>query len=215
MIRYNLEKQQKFIDEIVKLVKIIVKEPGNRNKKTEKFKQLLNDTETFKINFCSFEPIPFPLNPDVYITKIVADKTSLFKSALMPAKLTFITTIASHEYVAIFKHGDDLRQDELILQMITLMDKLLQRENLDLKLTPYKVLATSSKHGFVQYIDSYTVADVLAKDGTIHNFFRKHNPCENGPYGISADTMDTYVKSCAGYCVITYLLGGFLWDDGE
>lgn len=191
----------------MKLVKIIVKEPGNRNKKTEKFKQLLNDTETFKINFSQFEPIPFPLNPDIYITKIVADKTSLFKSALMPAKLTFITTIASHEYVAIFKHGDDLRQDELILQMITLMDKLLQRENLDLKLTPYKVLATSSKHGFVQYIDSYTVADVLAKDGSIHNFFRKHNPCENGPYGISADTMDTYVKSCAGYCVITYLLG--------
>lgn len=54
------------------------------------------------------------------------------------------------EYEAIFKHGDDLRQDQLILQMITLMDKLLRRENLDLKLTPYKVLATSSKHGFLQ-----------------------------------------------------------------
>jgi len=46
-----------------------------------------------------------------------------------------------------FKHGDDLRQDQLILQIITLMDKLLQQENLDLKLSPYKVLATSSKHG--------------------------------------------------------------------
>lgn len=87
------------------------------------------------------------------------------------------------------------------------MDKLLRRENLDLKLTPYKVLATSSKHGLLQYIDSFTVADVLAREGSIHNFFRKHNPCENGPYGIAAETMDTYIKSCAGYCVITYLLG--------
>lgn len=121
--------------------------------------------------------------------------------------MTFVTSIASHEYVAIFKHGDDLRQDQLILQMITLMDKLLRRENLDLKLTPYKVLATSSKHGFLQYIDSYTVADVLAREGSIHNFFRKHNPCETGPYGILPETMDTYIKSCAGYCVITYLLG--------
>lgn len=109
--------------------------------------------------------------------------------------------------MAIFKHGDDLRQDQLILQMITLMDKLLRRENLDLKLTPYKVLATSSKHGLLQYIDSYTVADVLAREGSIHNFFRKHNPCESGPYGIIPETMDTYIKSCAGYCVITYLLG--------
>lgn len=109
--------------------------------------------------------------------------------------------------MAIFKHGDDLRQDQLILQMITLMDKLLRRENLDLKLTPYKVLATSSKHGFLQYIDSCTVAEVLAREGNILNFFKRHNPCDSGPYGISSEVMDTYIKSCAGYCVITYLLG--------
>ncbi|XP_053963290.1 phosphatidylinositol 3-kinase catalytic subunit type 3 [Anastrepha ludens] len=206
-IWHNLKKQQILIDELVKLVKTVAKEPGNRNKKTEKFQKLLSDTDTFKINFTGFDPRPFPLDPEIYITRIVPSKTSLFKSALMPAKLTFVTTIAKHEYVAIFKHGDDLRQDQLILQMITLMDKLLRRENLDLKLTPYKVLATSSKHGLLQYIDSYTVADVLAREGSIHNFFRKHNPCENGPYGITAETMDTYIKSCAGYCVITYLLG--------
>ncbi|XP_037955431.1 phosphatidylinositol 3-kinase catalytic subunit type 3 [Teleopsis dalmanni] len=203
----SLEKQKLFIDELVKLVKIVAKEPGNRNKKTEKFQKLLSEHDKFKINFNEFDQIPFPLDPEIHITKIVPNKTSLFKSALMPAKLTFVTTIASHEYVAIFKHGDDLRQDQLILQMITLMDKLLRRENLDLKLTPYKVLATSSKHGFLQFIDSYTVADVLAREGSIHNFFRKHNPCETGPYGITSETMDTYIKSCAGYCVITYLLG--------
>ena len=64
----------------------------------------------------------------------------------MPARLNFRTT-DNRTYTTIFKHGDDLRQDQLILQIITLMDKLLQEENLDLKLTPYKVLATSSKHG--------------------------------------------------------------------
>ena len=46
-----------------------------------------------------------------------------------------------------FKLGDDLRQDQLILQLITLMDRLLRRENLDLKLTPYNVLACSGNHG--------------------------------------------------------------------
>eukprot|EP00983_Pelagomonas_calceolata_P110217 1159645-Pelagomonas_calceolata.AAC.7 len=38
----------------------------------------------------------------------------------------------------IYKKGDDLRQDQFILQMIGLMDKLLKRESLDLRLTPYK-----------------------------------------------------------------------------
>ncbi|XP_005612913.1 phosphatidylinositol 3-kinase catalytic subunit type 3 isoform X3 [Equus przewalskii] len=128
------------------------------------------------------------------------------KSALMPAQL-FFKTEDGGKYPVIFKHGDDLRQDQLILQIISLMDKLLRKENLDLKLTPYKVLATSTKHGFMQFIQSVPVAEVLDTEGSIQNFFRKYAPSENGPNGISAEVMDTYVKSCAGYCVITYILG--------
>ncbi|XP_012520544.1 PREDICTED: phosphatidylinositol 3-kinase catalytic subunit type 3 [Propithecus coquereli] len=128
------------------------------------------------------------------------------ESALMPAQL-FFKTEDGGKYPVIFKHGDDLRQDQLILQIISLMDKLLRKENLDLKLTPYKVLATSTKHGFMQFIQSVPVAEVLDTEGSIQNFFRKYAPSENGPNGISAEVMDTYVKSCAGYCVITYILG--------
>ena len=56
-------------------------------------------------------------------------------------------TVDYETYVTIFKHGDDLRQDQLVLQIIQLMDRLLRQENLDLKITPYKVLATGSTHG--------------------------------------------------------------------
>lgn len=162
--RTILTKQQKFIDKLVKLMKNISSESGNRQKKAEKLQQLLADSDKFKFNFSKFEPIPFPLDPEVVISGIVPEKTSLFKSALMPAKLHF-KTVESKEYVAIFKLGDDLRQDQLILQMITLMDRLLSKENLDLKLTPYRVLATSTKHGFVQFIESITVAQVLSDEG--------------------------------------------------
>lgn len=206
IIHANLKKQKDFIANLVKLVKLVAKESGNRKKKAERFQQLLTDSVEFDINFTSFDPLPLPLDPEIFIKGIVPSKVSLFKSALMPSKLTFLTT-TDKEYVAIFKHGDDLRQDQLILQMITLMDKLLRKENLDLKLTPYRVLATSTKHGFMQYIESITVAEALATEGTILNFFRKFNPCETSSNGIHPDVLDTYYKSCAGYCVITYLLG--------
>lgn len=91
IIHANLKKQQCFIENLVKLVKLVTKESGNRKKKAEKFQQLLTDSDEFKINFTSFEPRPLPLDPEIFIKGIVPSKVSLFKSALMPSKLTFVT----------------------------------------------------------------------------------------------------------------------------
>lgn len=86
VIKTNLEKQQLFIDELVKLVKIVAKESGNRKKKCEKFQQLLGDSDAFRINFSNFDQIPLPLHPEIVVRGIIPMKVSLFKSALMPAK---------------------------------------------------------------------------------------------------------------------------------
>ncbi|MGH0126328.1 UNVERIFIED_CONTAM: hypothetical protein FKN15_031551 [Acipenser sinensis] len=193
VMRSLLAAQQTFVDRLVQLMKAVQRESGNRKKKTERLQALLADNE--KVNLSEIEPIPLPLEPQVRIRGIIPEKATLFKSALMPAKLIFKAEDGGR-YPVIFKHGDDLRQDQLILQIISLMDKLLRKENLDLKLTPYKVLATSTKHGFMQFIQSVPVAEVLGTEGSIQNFFRKHAPSDKGPYGISAEVMDTYVKSC-------------------
>lgn len=85
-IRVMLENQQLLIDELVKLVKLVAKESGNRKKKMEKFQQLLNEPDAFRINFKNFEPMQLPLDPSVMIKGIYPEKVTLFKSALMPAK---------------------------------------------------------------------------------------------------------------------------------
>lgn len=195
-----------FVEKLLSLLKTVARESGGRRKKTERLQALLLDKDIHKIDFLNFEPLPLPLDPSVKVKGIVPEKTTLFKSALMPTRLTFLT-VDGKEYVTIFKLGDDLRQDQLILQTISLMDKLLQHENLDLKLTPYRVLACSSKHGFVQYIESAAVNAILDEHKDIQSFLRTQAPSENGPLGIAAEAMENYVKSLAGYCVITYLLG--------
>ena len=40
--------------------------------------------------------------------------------------------------MVIYKKGDDLRQDQLVVQMFSLMDRLLKNVGMDLCLTPYR-----------------------------------------------------------------------------
>lgn len=56
------------------------------------------------------------------------EKATLFKSALEPSRLTFVD-VEGKEYVAIFKHGDDLRQDQLIIQVIVHVSKCEKERN--------------------------------------------------------------------------------------
>ena len=86
-----------------------------------------------------------------------------------------------------------------MIQIITLMDDLLRKENLDLKLMPYKVLATGPDHGMVQFIPSKSLRNVLDENnGSLLSFWRDYHPDDASvdTFGVRADVMDTYVKSC-------------------
>uniref|UniRef100_I3ML98 Phosphatidylinositol 3-kinase catalytic subunit type 3 n=1 Tax=Ictidomys tridecemlineatus TaxID=43179 RepID=I3ML98_ICTTR len=82
---------------------------------------------------------------------------------------------------------------KVIMSILSFDLKLLRKENLDLKLTPYKVLATSTKHGFMQFIQSVPVAEVLDTEGSIQ-------------YCRDILTHTSFIQ-LSGYCVITYILG--------
>eukprot|EP00698_Gefionella_okellyi_P007774 TRINITY_DN1900_c0_g2_i3.p1 TRINITY_DN1900_c0_g2~~TRINITY_DN1900_c0_g2_i3.p1 ORF type:complete len:808 (-),score=125.23 TRINITY_DN1900_c0_g2_i3:70-2493(-) len=154
-------------------------------------------------------PTPFrhPLDPSVIVTGI-DPKVHVFKSAKAPLLLNF-KTVDKETFPVLYKCGDDLRQDQLVIQLISLMDRRLKQVQLDLKLCPYKVLATSNSTGLVQVVlDSKGVADVLADfNDSILKYFASFASDQAGPLGVRATVMENYIRSCAGYCVITYLLG--------
>lgn len=59
----------------------------------------------------------------------------------------------------------------------------------------------------LQFVPSEPFAAILSKYGNIQGYLREFNSSEASPYGITKGAMDNYIRSCAGYSVITYLLG--------
>ena len=141
--------QEKFLKSLNDVVKAVQKESGVRDKKVIKLRSLLADTSirsassssggagtgstsssstsSSSFNLVQFDrSIPLILDPNIQIKGINIDKTTMFKSNLMPCKFVFKTANSDDidEYSVIYKIGDDLRQDQLVLQMIALMDKV-------------------------------------------------------------------------------------------
>ncbi|KAH9943716.1 atypical/PIKK/PI3K protein kinase [Amylocystis lapponica] len=203
--RELMRRQGALIDTLSKRAKELRTSKDPRPKKIEKLRAMIADS---KNNLATMAPLPLPLNARVQVTGIIAEKSSVFKSNMFPMLLYFQCSDES-EYPVIFKDGDDMRQDQLVIQLFTLMDRLLRKENLDLKLSAYDVLATGPSQGMVQFIPSKTIAAIVSEHGTLLNYLRAHYPDEGsvGTYGVEPGVIDTFVRSCAGYCVVTYLLG--------
>jgi phosphatidylinositol 3-kinase len=140
----------------------------------------------------------------------------IFKSAVMPMRLYFearhfpadwkkgMPMPEKVPYAVVVKNGDDMRQDQLVLQMFTLMDSLLKDVNLDFKFTLYKVLACTKKDGIMEFVaDADTIQNILndtSFDVSVHlkKIANEQNKQE--------DINNTYLLSNAGYAVATYLM---------
>lgn len=205
-----LLRQAEFITVLSKISKDICNSRSDRPRKIEQLKKMLADPKTDMLTFDP--PLPLPLDPTKKVTGVIPDDCNVFKSSLSPLSINFKTD-TGEKYPFMFKTGDDLRQDQLVVQILALMNRLLLKENMDLKLTPYRILATSTLAGAVQFIPSTALSSILGSSkykGSILGFLRYNNPATEGTpsiLGVRKEAMDTYVKSVAGYCVITYLLG--------
>lgn len=204
--RKTLRRQAEWIAILSKISGEIKESNESIVRRTERVKHFLADPKNELVTIDP--PLPLPLDPSVEIIGVVPEDTVVFKSSLHPIKVSFKTT-SGRKYPILFKTGDDLRQDQLVIQIIALMDELLQKENLDLKLSPYKILATSTNAGLSQFVHSMSLQGIASKyrNNPALAYLKQNNPDSHGPLGLRKETLDTFVKSCAGYCVITYILG--------
>jgi phosphatidylinositol 3-kinase len=119
----------------------------------------------------------------------------------------------------VFKTGtedkpEDMRQDQLVVQFFDVCDRLFKKSgNLDLALTPYKIVCLSRNDGMMEYLEGARNISAIQteynKDRlSIQKWLRaqEKNQDDSQKHGIAAEVIDTFVRSSAGYCVMTYVL---------
>ncbi|OTF74718.1 hypothetical protein BLA29_000662, partial [Euroglyphus maynei] len=159
-----------------------------------------------------------PLNIALRLDRLKAEHLRVMDSAKRPLWLEWLNsdpfayTSGVLVNAIIFKSGDDLRQDMLTLQVIRIMDQIWRRENLDLRMLPYNCLATGNQVGLIEVVPhAKTVMGIQRVGGRkaalqidsskLHKWIREHN---NDNYD---NAVENFTRSCAGYCVATFILG--------
>jgi len=108
------------------------------------------------------------------------------------------------------KVGDDLRQDQLVLQLLALMERVWQErlpapEHETLRLAPYRVLAMTPNAGYVKFVPgAVSLSKALYRSrGNLTVWLDHHRPASKD----LSEVLNNLCGSVAAYCVATYCLG--------
>lgn len=165
-----------------------------------------------------------PYSPEQKIVEVVSGSARVLQSH---AKVPFMASFKVQDMhgqtsikQAIFKFGDDCRQDMLALQLISMFRSIFEQANLDIFLYPYKVIATDTGCGIIEVIPNSKSRDQIGRENI-------NNLCEYFEYKFGFKESEEYLtalynfaSSLAGYSLVVYFLnikdrhnGNIMIDD--
>jgi phosphatidylinositol-4,5-bisphosphate 3-kinase len=193
------------------------------------------------------ERFQLPLSPKMVVSGVLVDKCRVMNSKKLPLWLTFTRAADASEDDAaaaaaaagasygtkkepevvrvLFKAGDDLRQDQLTLQVLRVMDQVWSESGLDLSMRAYGCVSTGDELGMLEVVtNSETIAGIVASRVTAQakGFGRKLRAAlsayredtllswleeQPGNSEHMDEVLDRFARSCAAYCVATYVMG--------
>ena len=170
-----------------------------------------------------FENFTLPINPKFCAIDIILSECKVMTSNAAPLWLVFVNQFGKKSKM-IFKIGDDMRVDMFALQVMRVMEYEWNldddSEPLGITLQTYKACAVGEDAGVIEVVDdcmtsaaisngskrnrssSFTFTNAFSNEA-LYEWLREQNPDTRA----FERAQTTFMKSCAGYCVATYLLG--------
>lgn len=209
-----LTKQVEALDKLTKLTDVIRTEIKDDYSEIMRYLSTQLQEPDFQEGLKSFLS---PLDNSHILGELNIHGCTVMASKKKPLWLNFtnpdpLADIWFTDYKLMFKNGDDLRQDMLTVQLIRVMDNLWKNEGLDLRMTPYGVVSTGKDLGVIEAVrDCHTIMDIQQQHGIraavqmdslgLYNWIISHNKDRVD------QAIDNFTRSCAGYCVATFILG--------
>ncbi|XP_042869031.1 phosphatidylinositol 4,5-bisphosphate 3-kinase catalytic subunit alpha isoform-like [Penaeus japonicus] len=206
-------RQVEVVDKLSRLGEAIKDRSDTNREKTRFLREQLAEPDYSS----TLQHLTSPLHPSHSLGRLRISECKVLDSARRPFCLVWDNPdpMAPHYWLShaiIFKSGDDLRQDMLTLQAISIMSQLWNMEGLDLGMTPYSCLSTGKQVGLIEMVrNAKTVYSIQrsSKLGAIQvdssqlfKWIRDKNK------GLRLEqAIDNFTRSCAGYCVATFVLG--------
>lgn len=110
-------------------------------------------------------------------------------------------------YSVIVKYGDDLRQEQFSLQLISQFNNIFKQARLPIYLRPYSIAITSHQSGLVETLVDAASLHQIKKNTpgytTLDNYFKTMYNYPSQQYKLA---QQNFIESLVGYSIVTYFL---------
>ena len=138
-----------------------------KNYSNQNIKNVRNILREYKLT----DDTQLPIDPKLIVKEYVPEKCFFADSAKKPLFLTFKSSdpFCSNDLIQMMvKVDDDLRQDQITLQLMKVMDDIWKNHGLNMQLRLYSVLSTGRNQGIIEIVPhAVTISSIQKKYGNI------------------------------------------------